>query len=170
MSQYRNSFCLALAGFLTLSAVLSTTGCSSSTSSTPTTQSPATNTVFFDSLYTNVTVTSSIAGTPWTIGTTLPGLPTKPVNFRFAAKPTANGTYTLVTQDPGTLTATQCMFFVNYLDGVNATTYFPTTANTKTATVTIVNGKVNVVVENVPVAGNRGGKDVQPVSANLREN
>jgi len=144
-------------------------GCSSTTSSNPApSSSVTTNTVFFDSLYTNVDVSSGIAGThPWTLSTMLS--PTIPVNFRFASKPTVNGTYTLVTQDTPNLAATECEFFINYLDGVNSTSYFPKTSNTKTATVTIVNGKVNVVVDGIEMEGNRGGKAVQPVKANLLE-
>jgi hypothetical protein len=144
-------------------------GCSSTTSSNPApSSSVTTNTVFFDSLYTNVEVNAGFAGThPWTLGTLLS--PTIPVNFRFASKPTANGTYTLVTLDNPNLSATECEFFINYLDGVNSTSYFPKTSNTKTATVTIINGKVNVVVDGIEMEGNRGGKAVQPVKANLLE-
>jgi hypothetical protein len=146
------------------------TSCASNSTSSPTTQTSTTNTVYFDSLYTNVDVQSSLAAqSPWTIGTILGTGSSLPVNFRFANRPTANGTYTLVTQDKSPLASTECMFFVNYLAGVNSTTYFPKQSNTKTATVTMTGGKVHVVVEGIEMEGNRGGKAVAPVSANLLE-
>ncbi len=126
----------------------------------------ATNTVFFDSLYTNVDVNTSILSTssPWTIGTSTPI-----VNFRFQSKPTTNGTYILLNSDKGSIAANECLFFINHLDGINSTSYFPKTSNLKTLTVKVTAGKVNVIVDGIEMEGNRGGKAVPPVNINLTE-
>jgi hypothetical protein len=170
MLNFKSHLALIAGSALVLVCVSTWLSSCKSDATTAPTQSSATNTVFFDSLYTNVDVQSGFVNQrPWTIGTILGVGSSLPVNFRFADRPTASGTYTLVTQDKGQLDPTECMFFVNYLAGANSTTYFPKASNTKTATVTISGGKVHVVVEGIEMEGNRGGNAVQPVSANLLE-
>ena len=143
-------------------------GCKTNSSTSPDTNTPVSNTVFFDSLYTNVDVNAGLDfATPWGIGTSTPIV--NIVNFRFQSKPKSNGTYILLNSDKGSLAANECLFFINHLDGVNSTSYFPKTTNIKTATVKITNGKVNVIVEGIEMEGNRGGKAVPPVNVNLLE-
>ena len=140
-------------------------GCKTNSSTSPDTNAAVVNSVFFDSLYTNVDVNSGLDfATPWSIGTATPI-----VNFRFQSKPKSNGTYILLNSDKGSLAANECLFFINHLDGVNSTSYFPKTTNIKTATVKITNGKINVIVEGIEMEGNRGGKSVPPVNVNLLE-
>lgn len=154
---------ISIAGVIfLLSGIL---GCATKSSTAPDTNSAVTNIVFFDSLYTNVDVNSGLDfATPWSIGTATPI-----VNFRFQSKPKSNGTYILLNSDKGSLAANECLFFINHLDGVNSTSYFPKTSNIKTATVKITNGKINVIVEGIEMEGNRGGKSVPPVNVNLLE-
>jgi hypothetical protein len=145
-------------------------GCASdsSISPNPNPSTTLTNSLSFDTLYKDLSVSTDDATTsPWGIRTTAGVSPLYAVNFRFAKKPTANGTYRLLRGDMA-LGDGDCLFFVNLLDGVNSTTYFPVDS-TRTVMVTIENGKVHVVTSGLAMAGNRGGEDRSGVSANLLE-
>ena len=144
------------------------------------TPGPASNTLTFDVVYSNVSMTGAAYNGKWLYNAVIHLAPVGgfardlAFNFKVLQAPTANTVYTIVNADTD-ITSTTGMLYINLVDynpSVTdniSTSYFETATVHSAVTLVMVNGKATITFSGLTMDGNRGGPQRTAVAANLTQ-